>query len=329
MQHRSIGPLDSSALGLGCMGMTRSYGRVDPDEARATLTAALDAGVTMLDTAEFYGSGRNEAFIGPTLRGRRDEVVVATKTGIRSVAGLPLGFDGRPERIRRAAEGSLRRLGVDHIDLYYLHRVDPSVPVEESVGAMAELVRRGLVRHLGVSETTPEQLRRAHATHPLAALQIEWSLFSRDHEATTIPVARELGIGIVAYSPLGRGMLTGDPAATTQVSRLDARRLLPRWRRDHLTRNLTAVAEIARIADRYDATPGQLALAWVLARGDDVVPIPGTKRRRWLAQNLAALDLQLTADDLATLDRVRASGPRYGRFLGRVGNQRQASPDHD
>lgn len=310
MLKRKIGPLESSAVGFGCMGMTMSYGRVDPAEARATLEAAIEAGVTHFDTAEFYGSGRNESFIGPVLRQHRDRVLLATKTGIRSVRGFPIGFDGRPKSIRRAVEGSLRRLGVTEIDIYYLHRVDPKVPVEDSIGTMGELVTEGLVHQIGISEPTLEQLRRAHQTHPLAALQIEWSLFSRDHEAALIPAARQLGIGIVAFSPLGRGMLTGHPSATTQLGWLDYRRLLPRWKAENLAANLAAVETVRAVARRHGATPGQVALAWVLARGDDVVPIPGTKQRRWLTENLAALNLTLTDADLTDLNRVQASGLR-------------------
>lgn len=310
METRILGPLASSAMGLGCMGMTLSYGAVDRTEAKATLEAALDSGVTHFDTAQFYGSGRNESFIGPVLRRRRDDLLIATKTGVRSVRGFPVGFDGRPESIRRAITGSLARLGIEHVDIYYLHRVDPKVPVEESIGAIGELVDAGLVRQVGISEPSVGQLRRAHAAYPVAALQIEWSLFSRDHEQALIPAARELGIGIVAFSPLGRGMLTGDAAATTKLPLVDYRRLLPRWRKKHLQANLDAVDAVRVVAQRHDATPGQVALAWVLARGGDVVAIPGTKRRRWLKENLAAADLTLTQTDMEALDLIRASGSR-------------------
>ena len=311
--NRTIGTLETFPVGLGCMGMTLSYGPVDKAEAAATLRAAVDAGVTMFDTAEVYGGGRNESFIGPLLAPHRDRILLATKTGIRTrFGGFPVGFDGRPEFIRKGLDGSLKRLGTDHVDLHYLHRVDPKVPLEDSVGALADGVRAGKVRHIGVSEVTGEQLRRAHAVHPITAVQIEWSLFSRECEADVVPVARELGVGIVCYSPLGRGMLTGAPSATTKLALLDFRRFLPRWRKENLTANLRAVEVVKRVAARHDATPAQVALAWVLAKGDDVVPIPGTTRRRRLAENLGALDLQLGADDLAELDQIRARGERHG-----------------
>lgn len=310
MEQRALGKVQTSAIGLGCMSMTASYGRVDRKEAVATLEAALDAGVRLFDTAELYGSGRNEALIGPVLRRRRDDVLIATKTGITKVLGFPSGLDGRPETIRRALKGSLLRLGVDEVDLYYLHRVDPKVPVEESIGAMGELVEAGLVRHLGISEPSSRDLERAAATAKLAALQIEWSLFSRQHERSLIPLARRLGIGIVAYSPLGRGMLTGDARATTRLGLLDYRRLLPRWNKRNLAANLEQVRIVREVARRHDATPGQVALAWVLARGQDVVPIPGTKRRRWLFENLESLRLTLNSHDLAQLEDLRAIGER-------------------
>lgn len=319
---RYLGPIASSPIGLGCMGMTMSYGPVDKAEATATLHAALEAGVTMFDTAQLYGAGRNETFIGPVLRPVRDQVVLATKTGIKTLRGLPVGLDGRPEQIKSSLDGSLQRLGVDVVDLYYLHRVDPRVPIEESVGALAECVQAGKARHIGLSEVTVEQLRQAHAIHPIAAVQMEWSLFSRSVEDDVAPVARELGAGIVAYSPLGRGMLTGAPSATTGLALLDYRRLLPRWRKRNLEKNLQAVEVVKRVARRHEATPGQVALAWVLSRGDDVVPIPGTKRRKYLAENLAALDLTLGAEDLAELDHVKAVGERYGGGAGAIRSQR-------
>ncbi|MDO5079700.1 aldo/keto reductase [Buchananella hordeovulneris] len=313
--QRIIGGIETFPIGLGCMGMTMSYGPVDKAEAAATVRAAVDAGVTMFDTAQMYGGGRNEALIGPLLAPVRDNVVIATKTGIRTrFGGLPVGLDGRPTAIRQGLDASLQRLHTDRVDLYYLHRVDPKVPLEDSIGALADGVRAGKVRAIGVSEVTGSQLRRAHAVHPIAAVQMEWSLFSRTLEDDVLPVARELGVGVVAYAPLGRGMLTGSPAATTGLPLLDYRRALPRWRKKNLAANLQAVETVRQVAIRHDATPGQVALAWVLARGEDVVPIPGTKRRRYLQENLAALKLRLSPVDLAELDQIRAQGERYGRL---------------
>lgn len=309
----SLGPITVSPLGLGCMGMAGAYGRADAAESTATIDRALERGVTLFDTAEMYGNGRNETFVGRALGSRRADVVLATKTGVRTlpVLGLPVGVDGRPASIRKAIDGSLRRLGTDWIDLYYLHRIDPRVPVEESIGAMAEAVTAGKLRHLGVSEPSADELRRAHATHPLAAVQMEWSLFSREIEAEVLPTARELGIGVVAYSPLGRGMLTGDPTGTTDLKLVDYRRFLPRWRRAHLAENLRQVEIVRQIAAELDATAAQVALAWVLQQGEDVVPIPGTTKPRHLESNLAACDLTLTADHLERLGNLRASGERY------------------
>lgn len=314
LPQRRIRSLTVGALGLGCMGMSNVYGRPDPVEAKATILRALDLGVTLLDTADFYGVGHNETFVGETIRSRRDEVVLATKFGILAIPGigLPLGVDARPGRVRRCVDASLRRLGTDRIDLYYLHRLDPKVPIEETVGAMAEQVRAGKVRELGLSEVSGDTLRRAYQIHPIAALQSEWSLFSRDLEGDALPVARELGVSVVPYSPLGRGMLTGSPTATTDLPLLDYRRVLPRWRKENRARNIATVARLAHLADGLGVTPGQLALAWVLARGDDVVPIPGTKRRKWLEENIAAVDVHIPAGVMAALDALRASGDRYG-----------------
>ncbi|MDO5066919.1 MAG: aldo/keto reductase [Propionibacteriaceae bacterium] len=313
--NRTIGTLETFPIGLGCMGMTMSYGPIDKAEAAATLQAAVDAGVTMFDTAQVYGAGRNESFIGPLLAPHRDRIILATKTGIRTrLGGFPTGLDGRPESIRKGLDGSLKRLQTDHIDLHYLHRVDPKVPLEVSIAALAEGVQAGKVRHIGVSEVTGEQLRRAYAIHPIAAVQMEWSLFSRSLEDDLLPVARELGVAVVAYSPLGRGMLTGSQTATTKLPLLDYRRFLPRWRKENLEANLRAVEQVRQVAARHDATPGQVALAWVLAQGDDVIPIPGTKRRRYLKENLDALQLRLSSDDLSELDLVRAQGDRYPRL---------------
>ncbi len=315
MNHdtRRLGPLRVSPLGLGCMGMSAVYGRPDEASSKATLQRALDRGVTLFDTADMYGRGANEKLLGRHLRGARNDIVLATKTGILTMPGLglPMGVDASPARIARAAEASLRRLRTEVIDLYYLHRVDPRVPIEESIGAMAALVRAGKVRALGVSEVTADELRRAHAEHPIAAVQLEWSLFSRDPERDVVPLAHELGVGVVAYSPLGRGMLTGSPAATTQLSVVDYRRLLPRWNRRNLAENLGQVQVVREVADEVGARPAQVALAWLLGHDSGVVPIPGTKRSAYLDENLAALDLTLTADQRERLSTLRAAGDRY------------------
>jgi aryl-alcohol dehydrogenase-like predicted oxidoreductase len=307
---RGVGELTVSALGLGCMGMSFAYGKPDRAEALATLHRALDLGVTFLDTADMYGGGANEELLADVLADRRDEVVLATKFGILTGEdGFPNGVDGSPAYIRRACDASLRRLGVDQIDLYYLHRPDPQVPIEDTVGAMAELVAAGKVRHLGLSECSAETIRRAAAVHPIAALQTEWSIFSRDIERAVLPACRELGIGVVPFSPLGRGLLTG--ALPTAFSDDDFRRTLPRFQGENLDRNLAAVAVVREIAATHGATPGQVALAWLLAQGEDVVPIPGTKRVRYLEENVGALDVVLTAEDRARLDALRPAGDRY------------------
>ena len=315
LPSRRLGDLTVGAVGLGCMGLAMVYGRPDPAEARAAVDRALELGVTLLDTADMYGDGASERFLGDALRGRRDRVVLASKVGIRTwpVLGLPRGVDGRPDHIRRSIDGSLRRLRTDHLDLYYLHRVDPRVPIEDSVGALGELVAAGKVRHLGVSEVTADELRRAYAIHPIAAVQTEWSLFSRELEAEVVPAARALGVGIVAYSPIGRGMLSGTAAATTRLSLMDYRRFLPRWRKDNLATNLCAVEVVSDIARAHGATAAQVALAWVLARGEDVVPIPGTKRPRYVEENVAALELTLADEDLTRLDGLVAVGARYAQ----------------
>lgn len=300
-----------SRLGLGCMGMSYAYGTTNDTESAATLHRALDLGVTFLDTADIYGFGANEELIGRTIADRRDEVFLATKFGI---TGDPLtdavrGVNGSPGYVRSAIDASLRRLGVDHVDLYYQHRADPDVPVEETVGAMAELVEAGKVRYLGLSEASADTIRRAHAVHPITAVQSEWSLFSRDIEESVLPTCRELGIGIVPYSPLGRGMLTG--ALPADLPADDFRRTLPRFSGDNLDANLALVEEIRAVAGRYDATPGQVALAWVLAQGNDVAPIPGTKRRKYLEENVAALRLELSAADVEALAKLTPVGTRY------------------
>lgn len=308
-------------VGLGCMGMSLVYGRPDTDSSRQAIARAIDLGITLIDTAEMYGRGSSERLVGQALGERRDAVVLATKTGIRTMPGLglPIGLDGRPESIRRAIDRSLERLGTDRIDLYYLHRVDPRVPVEESIGAMAEAVAAGKILHLGVSEATSEQIRRAHATHPLAAIQMEWSLFSREVKERALDTARELGIGVVCYSPLGRGMLTGSPSATTNLPLLDFRRFLPRWRRRNLAENLRQVEVVRQVAREAGASPAQVALAWLLAKGDDVVPIPGTTSPNHLASNLAATRLSLTGAQIARLDRITAAGKRNPRWGQRAG----------
>jgi aryl-alcohol dehydrogenase-like predicted oxidoreductase len=292
------------------MGMSFAYGTPDRGEAIATLHRALDLGVTLLDTADMYGGGDNEELLATVLADRRDEVVLATKFGILTGEdGYPNGVDGSPDYVHRACDASLRRLGVDHVDLYYLHRPDPQVPIEETVGAMAELVAAGKVRHLGLSESSAETIRRAAAVHPIAALQTEWSVFSRDIERTVVPACRELGIGVVPFSPLGRGLLTG--ALPTEFADDDFRRTLPRFQQENLERNLEAVGVVRDIAAAHDATPGQVALAWLLAQGEDVVPIPGTKRVRFLEENAGAVDVTLTAAEHARLDAVRPAGDRY------------------
>ncbi|MFJ8083288.1 aldo/keto reductase [Streptomyces sp. NPDC096205] len=312
---RHLGELAVSAQGLGCMGMSHGYGAGDDAQSVATLHHALDLGVTLLDTADFYGAGHNEELIGRAIAGRRDEVVLATKFGFANRLGEPTRIRGDAAYVREACDASLRRLGVDHIDLYYQHRVDPRVPIEETVGAMAELVRAGKVRHLGLSEAAPDTIRRAHAVHPIAALQSEWSLWTRGLEAEVAPVCRELGIGIVPFSPLGRGFLTGRVGSVEGLAADDVRRTQPRFADGNLERNLAIVAALEELAEAKGVTAGQLALAWVQHRGDDVVPIPGTRRQRYLEENLAALTVELTPDDLAAIEAAAPpeliAGSRY------------------
>ncbi len=316
--------LEVSRQGLGCMGMSEFYGAGDDAESVATIHRALDLGVTFLDTADMYGPFTNERLVGRAIAGRRDEVQLATKFGImRGDDGARLGINGTPDYVRTSCDASLQRLGVDHIDLYYQHRVDPGTPIEETVGAMAELVAAGKVRHLGLSEAGADTIRRAHAVHPLTAVQSEYSLFARDIESTSLPVLRELGIGLVAYSPLGRGFLTGTFASRGDVAEGDFRSMDPRFSAEHFDANAALVAAVRAVAQEKACTPGQLALAWVTARGDDVVPIPGTKRRTYVEQNAAAGDVDVTAADVARLeDAVPAgavSGDRYAdmRSIGR------------
>jgi aryl-alcohol dehydrogenase-like predicted oxidoreductase len=312
-------PLTVSTMGLGCMGMSEFYGTGDEQQGVDTIHRALDLGVTFLDTADMYGPFTNEKLVGRAISGRRDQVQLATKFGNeRREDGTRVGINGRPEYVRSACDASLQRLGVDHIDLYYQHRVDKTVPIEDTVGAMSELVEAGKVRHLGLSEASPETIRRAHAVHPITALQTEYSLFTRDLEDEILPTLRELGIGLVPYSPLGRGLLTGAIAAPDTLAGDDSRRsgFFPRFTGEALDANLALVAKLREIAEAKGATPGQLALAWVLAQGDDVVPIPGTKRVKYLEENVGAAAVTLTDEDLAGLEeavpRGAVVGDRYG-----------------
>jgi aryl-alcohol dehydrogenase-like predicted oxidoreductase len=316
MNRRRLGDLEVSAMGLGCMGMSEFYGTPDEDQAIATIHRARELGIDFLDTADMYGPFTNERLVGRATAGRRDEFVIATKFGnMRSDDGGFLGISGKPDYVRSACDASLERLGVDHIDLYYQHRVDPETPIEETVGAMKELVEAGKVRHLGLSEASPETIRRAHAVHPITALQTEWSLWTRDIEEHILPAARELGIGVVPYSPLGRGFLSGRFTSPEELDENDFRRHGPRFTGENLERNLALVEKVREIAAEKGCTPGQLALAWVLAQGEDVVPIPGTKRRTYLEENLAAVDVRLSAEDLARIDAEvpAAAGDRYDR----------------
>ena len=302
-----------SALGLGCMGMSEFYGTRDEAGSIDTLHAAIDDGVTFFDTADMYGSGHNEELIGRAIKGRRDGLVIATKFGnVRGPNGEFQGINGRPDYVAAACERSLKRLGIETIDLYYQHRVDPETPIEDTVGAMATLVSQGKVRHLGLSEAAPATIRRAHAVHPIAALQTEYSLWSREPEPEIMPTLRELGIGFVPYSPLGRGFLTGQYKTVEDLAPDDFRRRNPRFQGENFARNLELVAQVERIAADKGCTPSQLALAWVLAQGDDLVPIPGTKRVRTLRENIGALEVALTDDDLRRIEAAMPAGAAAG-----------------
>jgi aryl-alcohol dehydrogenase-like predicted oxidoreductase len=317
MHKRKLGSLEVSALGLGCMGMSEFYGARDDAESIATIHRAIDLGCTFLDTADMYGSGENEMLLGRALKGRRDGVTLATKFGNVRHPTDPTArtINGRPEYVRAACDASLKRLGIEVIDLYYQHRVDPATPIEDTVGAMADLVKQGKVRHLGLSEAAAATVRRAHAVHPIAALQTEYSLWTRDPEEDILPTVRALGIGFVAYSPLGRGFLTGRFQSIDELAADDNRRNHPRWQGENFAKNLRLVDEVNAMAKAKGCTPSQLALAWVMTQGEDIVAIPGTKQRKYLEQNLGAAEVQLTRDDLAAFESAfpkgAAAGTRY------------------
>jgi aryl-alcohol dehydrogenase-like predicted oxidoreductase len=319
MKQRKLADLEVSAIGLGCMGMSAFYGTTDEDEGVATIQRALELGVNFLDTAQLYGPLTNEMLVGRAIKGHRDEYAIATKFSRRMDDATPGDMtttgplDGSPDHVRRSIDGSLERLGTDHVDLYYQHRVDPNVPIEETVGAMAELVQQGKVRHIGLSEAAPDTIRRAHAVHPITAVQTEFSLWTRFAETDVIPTCRELGVGFVPYSPLGRGFLSGRFTSPEELDEGDFRRLGPRFTGENLEANRALAAKVGEIAADKGITPAQLAIAWVLAQGDDLVPIPGTKRRSYLEENAAAVDVELTTEDLERInaEMPEAAGDRY------------------
>ncbi len=323
MKKRMIGKstLEAGAIGLGCMGMSEFYGASDEQESINTIHRALDLGVTLLDTADMYGVGENEKLVGKAIAGRRSEVVLATKFGIvRNAKGEYLGISGRPEYVKSACEASLKRLGVEVIDLYFQHRVDPDTPIEETIGAMADLVREGKVRYIGMSEAAASTIRRAQAVHPITAVETEYSLWSRDVEDEILPTCRELGIGFVPYSPLGRGFLTGKIQKYDDFAQDDFRRFLPRFQGDNFFKNLVLVDYVKELAVQKDCTPSQLALAWLLTQGDDMIPIPGTKRISYLEENIGAVNVQLTTSDLQRLNEIAPKGVAIGeRYEGMEG----------